>query len=86
MTEPNDAAFPSPISEIEDRGEAVFVGGDYGMTKRELFAAMAMQWILAATGCFVMQTGDTTNVGDVSDMSVKAADALIAALNKGCRE
>lgn len=44
-----------------------------GLTKRELFAAMAMQGLLGQSGCVVW---------DVSEDAVKAADALIAELEK----
>lgn len=49
--------------------------GNYdGLTKRELFAAMAMQGILSE--------GDWTNMQSVAHDAVIAADALITALNK----
>lgn len=46
----------------------------YGLTKRELFAAMAMQGFLSE-GCINMST-------PIADCAVQLADALIAELNK----
>lgn len=45
MSDPASAAFPAPQRLRED-GE-VIVETQFGLTKRELFAAMAMQGILA---------------------------------------
>jgi hypothetical protein len=66
-TQPNDAAFAT--------------GDEYwrqnGLTKREYFAAMAMQGIVSNHLMI-----DTTNWNWLSEESVKAADALITALNE----
>ena len=60
----NSTAFPVPGYE-----------GDSGLTKRELFAAMMMQGILAdANDC----SSDTV----IAVAAVKIADALIAELSK----
>lgn len=56
--------------------EASIHGQHYGLTKRELFAAMAMQGLLSDT----LKMGATH--GDVAQESVLAADALIAALEE----
>jgi len=56
--------------------------GEFGLTKREMFAAMAMQGILADVGICVMRTGDGANVNQVAEEAVKAADALIAELSR----
>lgn len=54
------------------------IGVGSGMTKREHFAAMAMQGILARG-----QPSDVcVSISDYCDDAVKYADALIAALNK----
>lgn len=50
---------------------------DAGLTKRELFAAMAMQGLLASWG-----NHDVTDSGDLASDAVRAADALIAELSK----
>lgn len=47
-----------------------------GLTKRELFAAMAMQ------GIRTTMTHMHSHYADVADMSVNQADALLAALEK----
>ncbi|WP_414613950.1 hypothetical protein [Stenotrophomonas muris] len=48
-----------------------------GLTKRELFAAMAMQ------GIRTTMTSMHTRYADVADMAVCQADALLDALEKG---
>lgn len=47
-----------------------------GLTKRELFAAMAMQGMLA-------DSGGSGEISAYAVSAVKIADALIAALNEG---
>ena len=83
-TRPHDLAFPL----IDTTG----IGGPYlnlGLTKREYFAAMAMQGMLAG----VWTTDDMSDFEDepeafrehqaiVAGSCVSYADALIAALNK----
>lgn len=68
MINPNDQAFPH--STFTDSAMQ-------GLTKREYFAALAMQGILAAIkGDLVVQ------LPSLGIASVKCADALIAELNK----
>ena len=50
----------------------------YGLTKREYFAAMAMQGIIAAHNIY--ETGIDNEVN--ARTAINAADALIEALNK----
>lgn len=75
MTNANDPS--SPIQPIFDRYGDIsnerfpFVG----LTKREYFAAMAMQGILASRN-------DYATPEDVAKYSVSMADALIERLNK----
>lgn len=61
-TEADDAAFPKHPNSYFDSS----------LTKREYFAAMAMQGLLA----------NSLYVGDVAISAVGVADALIEALNK----
>lgn len=61
----NNSAFP------HDDGPLVV----HGLTKRELFAAMAMQGLIGDYGTWDV-TGNTT----CGEVAVKLADALIAAL------
>lgn len=63
-TEPNSNAFPD--SE-----------GSHCLTKREYFAAMAMQGILANSAVYL----DKTDM-NITGVSVKMADVLITELNK----
>lgn len=51
--------------------------GQMGLTKREHFAAMAMQGLWQST-----TDQDYDNYEKIAEMSVKQADALIEALNK----
>ena len=48
-----------------------------GLTKRELFAAMAMQGF-----CALPQVGDVSSDKTIAEMAVEHADALIAELVK----
>jgi hypothetical protein len=66
IKEGNMAAYPDPSPEHLD--------SPVGLTKREYFAAMAMQGILANTGMRI-------DVGSVSRLAVKQADALLNELH-----
>lgn len=67
-TNPNDCAYPNePYIESHARG----------LTKREYFAAMAMQGILANS-----EMGLDTQTW-IADEAILQADALIEQLNKG---
>ena len=72
--------------------EKVFPQSDYtpagykyngGLTKRELFAAMAMQGLLAHS---CQQAPNIEKEGDVASKSVLCADALIRALSRSEKE
>jgi hypothetical protein len=67
MTEQNAPAYP-PYHNPNTH--------DYGLTKRELFAAMAMQGLMANSD----YSGNS--VIDISKVSVGMADDLIMELNK----
>lgn len=71
-TNPNDTAYPSAA--ISNYEETNAVGG---LTKREYFAAMAMQGILSNEGILIQEMMEI-NCSD----AVKYADALIAELNR----
>jgi hypothetical protein len=80
MTNPNDSLFPSVSALLDSAGRPVVNSGGSqvtvnhpGLTKRELFAALAMQ------GC-ITPTAATTFAQIAAD-AVAYADALIAALN-----
>ncbi len=62
----NDNAFPSSPDKYEP---------EFGLTKRELIAAMAMQGMLANSELGV------ANVGLIAGWAVQHADALIERLN-----
>ena len=65
MTNPNDCAFPADYR----------TQSDGGLTKREYFAAMAMQGIITSP-----QTAATWE--KIVEVSIKVADLLIEELNK----
>lgn len=70
MTKPN-----APINSIPDLNN--HPSEWYGLTKREYFAAMAMQGILASS----YQCVSSSNPA-LGKLSVQAADCLIKALNE----
>lgn len=87
MSKGNDGAFPSAPQQNHE--ETLAVGG---LTKRELFAAMAMQGILSrdltanpyTTGRLAEQAHVADrNRHDVARQALESADALLAELAKG---
>ena len=75
MTNANDLAYPSTIVEVDKiDGSTINNFDHYGLTKREYFAAMALQGLLADS----IPASIEVNVR----LSVQAADALIKALNQ----
>ena len=79
MEDKEQRAFPQLL-----RYDDPTIGG--GLTKRELFAAMAMQGLLANrewTDCPINRTPDMKSAEVVIvEMATDAADALIAELNR----
>jgi hypothetical protein len=67
MTNPNDS--------VTAKSGGVMSFSTTGLTKREYFAAMAMQGMLANTNI-------NGNLSDFANEAVRHADALIEALNK----
>lgn len=80
MTNPNHSAYPAFIFENERA-----IGSSEGLTKREYFAAMALQGLLAAGDWEVSRTGRVSSefVGEraLASAAVKCADDLIHFLN-----
>lgn len=75
MTNPNDPAFPCYHSTAPS--------GAHGLTRREVFAALALQGILAnphTMEAVAPAKGEKT-VEFLCECAAQAADALIAALN-----
>lgn len=70
MSEQNGNEPASPVAQVTSPNGDIESHAHYGLTKRELFAAMAMQGLLAD-----YRTGR-------ADLAVKEADALLAALAK----
>lgn len=89
MIDPADEpAFPVEVAFSGDvlRGQQTgsYSGWATGLTKRELFAAMAMQGIISCehpSACAVEISGGKMP-SDVAKQAVYMADALIAELNK----
>jgi hypothetical protein len=89
MTNPDDAAHPVPPENIGPSGELCQVR-EHGLTKRELFAAMAMQGLLAQPDervCPKDRMADSASwIKEVrlndAEWCVGMADDLIAALNE----
>jgi hypothetical protein len=75
MTNPNDSAYPHKDLALKF----------YGLTKREYFAAMAMQGMMSLNPREMISMADPEmgTVGEwVAKNSVTMADALIAELNR----
>lgn len=75
MNNPNDPAFPFPTFQ---RHDCDIECGFHGLTKREYFAAMAMQGLCANSH----EAIGVAPSDKIAKWSVKQADALIAALAK----
>jgi hypothetical protein len=74
MTNPNDPAFSQGLKNFDAVDSVSYHAG---LSKREYFAAMAMQGLSAA-----MQPLKQIECDLVSEYCVQMADALIAELNK----
>ena len=87
MLNPSDPAFPG-MNEVSQWDESIAAYRDVllpggGLTKRELFAAMAMQGILSAPMDDLVAACTADNfLGWVADRSVDAANALIKKLEE----
>lgn len=76
MSKANEPAFPVPIHDTPNHG---LMPSDYpGMTKREYFAAMAMQGMLANEALINQVEGPSVNY--ITQASIVMADALLAEL------
>ncbi len=85
MTKPNDSASPIKGQCSEDPIRGIRIDAQPGLTKRELFAAMAMQGILAdqLVKYADIAINKEANMGQlISEDAVGFADALIEALSK----
>ena len=72
MTSPNDMAFPL-ASVFRPDGDLIF-SGEFGLTKREYFAAKIAQGMCSMTGWASMEV--------LVDAAVAQSDALLTALAK----
>lgn len=72
-----EPAFPIHLAEGETWNQLKY-GSSCGLTKREYFAGLAMQGLLANSAEDELQRG----VGRIAHISVEHADALLAELAK----
>lgn len=75
MSNQNEPAYPT--QEVRDINGNGIIEGCYGLTKRELFAAMAMQSLFSQPS---LHLNHKDVVKNVCESSVKIADALLEAL------
>lgn len=78
MTNANDLAFNDMVTQVKSIKDGVAAFSNPTLTKREYFAAMAMQGIIAAH--VIYETGIDNELN--AQAAVKAADELIKALNE----
>lgn len=78
MTNPNEPAFPSESEADNSLASALAYRG---LTKREYFAALAMQGIFASYANPEINT-QLINLSQHARQSIQMADALILELNK----
>lgn len=77
----NLPAFPA-LSLLQDRDGCYSLSQEGGITKRELFAAMAMQGFVSANDYPHVMLGGGHHLVDFAAASVRIADALLAQLEK----
>jgi hypothetical protein len=71
-------------SENEINGETSIRSVQYGLTKRELIAAMALQGLVTSGSTFWIGVGEqATTPGHFARIATMYADALLAALASG---
>lgn len=84
MINGNEPAFASGVT-CNENGiytGADATGGGNGLTKREYFAAMAMQGLLAGHYEYFKGNDDVSVPNSIAEYAVRNADALINELNK----
>lgn len=85
-TEPNDKAHPEIVTDqAYDSIDSKVYSNTYsygGLTKREHFASMAMQGMLANYRPADFSGGQVEMVKSIAETSCEMADLLIAALNQ----
>lgn len=79
-TEPNEPINPIVVTNYNHESGQSFIDDKYqGLTKREHFAGLAMQGLLA---CNATYDGKTIARSELAEDALGFADALISALNK----
>lgn len=74
MSNQNDMVFPVVLAHTRTPNDTA----QLGLTKRELFAALAMQGMLASES----EASNYGHIGFLAESAVKRADALLAELAK----
>lgn len=77
-TDPNDSSGPTNSLVFPNNGEVMY--GQNGLTKREYFAAIALQGILAGTSG--VESLASIGPSGWASVAVSQAEALIEELNK----
>lgn len=91
MTNPNDPANPT-FEEFRARKENETIGHFHGLTKREYFAAMAMEGCIGNEALlkFIDNTAHKSKAIDthqgIANFAINTADALIFALNESQKD
>lgn len=80
-TKLNDQAFPGKYMIYDEYGDPMY-GYDIGLTKREYFAALAMQGLSTPLVPGVQNLNRMDEAIHKAGMAVRLADALIEELNK----
>lgn len=71
-----------PVIKTEEVANTVYISSGGGLTKREYFAAMAMQGEIASQCAEGFYGNDEESMTSVASKAIKAADALLKALDK----
>lgn len=78
-THPDQQAFGFAATKYDDDGTPIGDLSRPGLTKREYFAAIAMQGLLSSD--IRSESRPLWEASDIAEMAVDQADALITALN-----
>ena len=79
MTNGNDSMHPKPVLQENYKGDFIMTGTSPGLTKREYFAGLAMQGMLAND--WRGYAAKESECDALAQAAVNFADALMAALN-----
>lgn len=83
MSDESGPAFPTTTGYFEDRDGNKCVEGSNGITKRDYFAAKAMQTLIAHEGSEILYSAETGALLLIAEKSYKMADAMLAERSRG---